>query len=107
MLAYLPPTAPLCMPMLIAMGEASPGDRARVAAWSWVSLVARVAGAIYSNAILRTGKTVKWLEARVRTPSSIRARPGIDALRRVAPEARLAHVVRRLEDDVDERRAGG
>jgi ABC-2 type transport system permease protein len=64
-LAYLPPTAPMCMPTLIQSGS--------VAAWQVVATVvfslaasvvmARVAGAIYSNSILRTGKRIKWVEA--------------------------------------------
>lgn len=64
-LAYLPPTAPLCMPTLIAMGKASPAGVAIAVAGvvGGALVMARLAGAIYSNAILRTGKKVKWLEA--------------------------------------------
>lgn len=64
-LAYLPPTAPMCMPVLINSGS--------VPAWHVVGVVvasiagsvvmARLAGAVYSNSILRTGKRIHWLEA--------------------------------------------
>jgi ABC-2 type transport system permease protein len=56
-LAYLPPTAPMCMPTLL--------DSGGVPAWHVVAVIAatlalsvfmaRVAGAVYSNSILRTG----------------------------------------------------
>ena len=64
-LAYLPPTAPLCMPTLAAMGHASATGIALSAAGTLLGalVMARVAGAVYSNAILRTGKKVKWSEA--------------------------------------------
>lgn len=64
-LAYLPPTAPLCMPTLIAMGKVGPvGVAVAVVGVILGALfMSRLAGAIYSNAILRTGKKVKWMEA--------------------------------------------
>jgi ABC-2 type transport system permease protein len=64
-LAYLPPTAPLCMPTLISLGAVEPWQVALAVAGVLVSaiLMARVAGAIYASAILRTGKRIKWLEA--------------------------------------------
>jgi ABC-2 type transport system permease protein len=64
-LAFLPPTAPLCMPTLIADHAVEPWQVAISVALVMVSAVfmARLAGAIYSNSILRTGKRVKWVEA--------------------------------------------
>jgi ABC-2 type transport system permease protein len=64
-LAYLPPTAPLCMPVLIDAGAVAPWQVALVIVASLAAslLVARVAGAVYSNSILRTGKRIKWVEA--------------------------------------------
>jgi ABC-2 type transport system permease protein len=64
-MAYLPPTAPLCMPTLIANGGVAPWQVAAVVAGLVVSswLMARIAGAVYANSILRTGKRIKWLEA--------------------------------------------
>ena len=64
-LAFLPPTAPLCMPTLISAGAVAPWQVGLtilgVIASAYV--MARVASAIYSSAILRTGKRIKWLEA--------------------------------------------
>ncbi len=64
-LAYLPPTAPLCMPTLIANDAVAPWQVgvsvALLIATSFV--MARVAGAVYANSILRSGKRIKWLEA--------------------------------------------
>lgn len=64
-LAYLPPTAPLCMPTLISLDAAQPWQIAVAVAGVLISavLMARIAGAIYSSAILRTGKRIKWLDA--------------------------------------------
>ncbi|MEY2397596.1 MAG: type transport system permease protein [Actinomycetota bacterium] len=64
-LAYLPPTAPLCMPTLISAGAVQPWQVAASIAGVVLSalVMARVASAIYSSAILRTGKRIKWLEA--------------------------------------------
>ena len=64
-LAFLPPTAPLCMPVLINAGAVAVWQVALVVVVSIAAavLVARVAGAVYSNSILRTGKRIKWMEA--------------------------------------------
>ncbi|MEY2418362.1 MAG: type transport system permease protein [Actinomycetota bacterium] len=64
-LAYLPPTAPMCMPTLIVTGSVQAWQIVLVVVVSLVAslLMARVAGAIYSNSILRTGKRIKWMEA--------------------------------------------
>ena len=64
-LAFLPPTAPLCMPTLIAAGRVEPWQVGLVVLASIVASVfmARIAGAVYASAILRTGKRIKWIEA--------------------------------------------
>lgn len=64
-LAFFPPTAPLCMPTLISLGDVEPWQIAASVLGVALSAVVmgRVAGAIYANAILRTGKRVKWTEA--------------------------------------------
>jgi ABC-2 type transport system permease protein len=64
-LAYFPPTAPLCMPVLMADGVVAGWQIALAAGGVVLSvlLIARVAGAVYANSILRTGKRVKWMEA--------------------------------------------
>mgnify|MGYP001793629775 CR=1 FL=1 len=64
-LAHFPPTTPLCMPTLIAGGGAAPWQIALAVVDVIIAsaLMARVAGAIYSSAILRTGKRIKWSEA--------------------------------------------
>ena len=64
-LAYLPPTAPMCMPTLIQSGSVATWQVVATIAASIAAsvLMARVAGAIYSNSILRTGKRIKWVEA--------------------------------------------
>jgi ABC-2 type transport system permease protein len=63
-LAYLPPTAPFAMPVLVGLGRATWWEFAASAAVSIVStiVVARLAGAIYRRAILRTGRRVKLRE---------------------------------------------
>ena len=64
-LAYVPPTAPLCMPVLIA-NDAVAGWQVALAALGVVGVdpvMARLAGAVYANSILRAGKRMKWLEA--------------------------------------------
>jgi len=63
-LAYLPPTAPFAMPVLVSLGE--------VTWWGFVAsvaisiactvLVARIAASIYRRAILRTGRRVRLAE---------------------------------------------
>jgi len=64
-LAFLPPTAPLCMPTLIAAGRVEAWQVALVVVTSIVASIfmARLAAAVYSSAILRTGKRIKWIEA--------------------------------------------
>lgn len=64
-LAYFPPTTPLCMPVLINAGAVAAWQVALAIVTSVAAsaLVARVAGAVYSNSILRTGKRIKWTEA--------------------------------------------
>lgn len=64
-LAFLPPTAPLCMPTLISLNAVEPWQVGMAALGVAVTgaVVARLAGAIYANAILRTGKRIKWTEA--------------------------------------------
>lgn len=64
-LAFLPPTAPLCMPTLISLEAVAPWQIALTVVGVAASgvVVSMIAGAIYANAILRTGKRVKWLEA--------------------------------------------
>ncbi len=64
-LAYFPPTAPLCMPVLISNGVVSGWQIALSAGGVLISalLMARIASAIYANSILRAGKRVKWLDA--------------------------------------------
>jgi ABC-2 type transport system permease protein len=65
LLAYFPPTAPLCMPTLIANNAAEPWQVGVAIAGVVLSamVMARVASAIYTASILRTGKRIKWLEA--------------------------------------------
>jgi ABC-2 type transport system permease protein len=76
-LAYLPPTAPFAMPVLVAFGTVSWWEFVASAAISIVSTVAlaRLAAGIYRRAILRTGGRVKFREVfpRVRGTSSTRA----------------------------------
>ena len=64
-LAYFPPTAPLCMPVLISDGAVAGWQVALSAGGVILSvmLMARIASAVYANSILRTGKRIKWLEA--------------------------------------------
>ncbi|HUR77349.1 MAG TPA: ABC transporter permease [Acidimicrobiales bacterium] len=64
-LAYLPPTAPMCMPTLINAGAVPAWHVVAVIAASIAAslLLARIAGAVYSNSILRTGKRIHWMEA--------------------------------------------
>jgi len=63
-LAYLPPTAPFAMPVLVAFGTVSWWEFVASAAISIVSTVAlaRLAAGIYRRAILRTGGRVKFRE---------------------------------------------
>jgi ABC-2 type transport system permease protein len=64
-LAFFPPTAVLCMPVLYATGEAAVWAMLLSMAITAVSAyaVARLAAAIYSRSILKAGKRVSWREA--------------------------------------------
>ncbi|MGO9912031.1 MAG: ABC transporter permease [Acidimicrobiales bacterium] len=63
-LAYLPPTAPFAMPVLVAFGAVTWWEFAASAALSIVCTVgvARLAALIYRRAILRTGRRVQLRE---------------------------------------------
>ncbi len=68
-LAYLPPTAPFAMPVLVALGTVSWWQFVASAAISLACTVgvARLAGGIYRRAILHTGGRVKLREVLGRT----------------------------------------
>jgi ABC-2 type transport system permease protein len=63
-LAYLPPTAPFAMPVLVGLGAVSWWEFAASAALSLLCTVgvARIATSIYRRAILRTGRRVRLRE---------------------------------------------
>ena len=63
-LAYLPPTAPFAMPVLVGLGQATWWEFVGAVMISLVSTVwvARFAAGIYRRAILRTGRRVKLRE---------------------------------------------
>lgn len=63
-LAYLPPTAPFAMPVLVGLGTATWREFAASAALSVLCTigVARLAASIYRRAILRTGRRVQLRE---------------------------------------------
>ena len=63
-LAYLPPTAPFEMPVLVGRSDVTWWQFAGSIAISLVATVAlaRLASRIYRRAILRTGRRVKWRE---------------------------------------------
>ncbi|MFZ2057196.1 MAG: ABC transporter permease [Acidimicrobiales bacterium] len=63
-LAYLPPTAPLAMPVLVGLGAVTWWEFAASAAVSIVCTVgmARLASSVYRRAILRTGRRVQLRE---------------------------------------------
>ena len=67
-LAYLPPTAPFAMPVLVGLGAASWWQFAVSAIISVACTVgvARVAASIYRRAILQTGRRVRLREVRAR-----------------------------------------
>ena len=67
-LAFLPPTAPLTMPVLVGLGQVTWwGFMASVALSIGSTVaVARIAGKIYRRAILRTGRRVRWREVLTR-----------------------------------------
>lgn len=64
-LSFLPLTAPISMPVRVAVGAAGPVDVAISVALMLVAIVlmANLAGKIYAGAILRTGKKATWREA--------------------------------------------
>ena len=63
-LAYFPPTAPIAMPVLAAVGGVGPVGVAISVVLTLASavLLMRLAGRIYSRAILRTGRRIKLRE---------------------------------------------
>jgi ABC-2 type transport system permease protein len=71
-LAFFPPTAVLCMPVLHATGDASLVAVLASMAVTVVAAygVARLAAVIYSRSILKTGKRVSWSEALRRAPAT-------------------------------------
>jgi ABC-2 type transport system permease protein len=64
-LSWIPFTAPLAMPARVAVGGAGTPEVLAAMALTLVTTVvlARVAGAVYSGAVLRTGARVRWREA--------------------------------------------
>jgi ABC-2 type transport system permease protein len=67
-LAYLPPTAPFAMPVLVSLGAATWWQFALSAAASLACTagLARLAIAVYRASILRTGSRVSWRELMTR-----------------------------------------
>ncbi len=63
-LAYLPPTAPFAMPVLVALGKVTWVGFAASAVLTIVATIAlaRVAAVVYGRAILRTGRRVRLRE---------------------------------------------
>ena len=68
-LAYLPPTAPFAMPVLVGLGAVSGWEFAASAAVSIACTfgMAKIASSIYRRAILRTGRRVQLRELLSRT----------------------------------------
>jgi len=68
-LAYLPPTAPFAMPVLVGLGAVTWWEFTASTALSLVCTVgvARLAASVYRRAILRTGKRVQLREVVSRT----------------------------------------
>ena len=64
-LAFLPPTAPFAVPVMVGLNQISWVGFAISAAISVVStlVVSRLAARIYRRAVLRTGRAVRWSEA--------------------------------------------
>jgi ABC-2 type transport system permease protein len=64
-MVLFPPFTPLLMPMRIAAGESSPIEiaAALVLMVAFVIVLARVAGGIYSQLLLRRGSRIRWMEA--------------------------------------------
>jgi ABC-2 type transport system permease protein len=69
-LAYVPPTAPFAMPVLISLGQATWWEYLVSVAISLLATVgvARVAGYVYLRAILRTGQRVRLRDIRSGQP---------------------------------------
>lgn len=65
LLSFLPPTAPISMPMRIAAGPVPGWEIALSIAMLLAGTVVaiRVAGIVYNRAILRTGKRITWRQA--------------------------------------------
>jgi ABC-2 type transport system permease protein len=70
-LAYLPPTAPFAMPVLVGLGKVTWWEVAAAATLSVLATVAvaRLAAGIYRRAILRTGQRVRLREVITHTAS--------------------------------------
>jgi ABC-2 type transport system permease protein len=70
LLSFLPPTAPVTMPIRIAIGAAKPWQVAVSLALMVAGIVgvARLASRIYERSILRTGKRLKFRQALRATP---------------------------------------
>jgi ABC-2 type transport system permease protein len=64
-LSFFPPTAPIAMPVRVAVGAAGPFDVAIAGCLMLVAIVAlaNVAARVYAGAILRTGKKATWRQA--------------------------------------------
>jgi ABC-2 type transport system permease protein len=69
-MAYLPPTAPLAMPTLVAVGKAGPLQVvvSVVITLAGSAVLIRAASAVYTRAILRTGRRLKLREV-LRAPA--------------------------------------
>jgi len=74
-LGFLPPTAPVAMPVLYAAGDVPAWQVAVSAVLCAVGTVwmARIAGKIYANSILRTGPRIGFRQAVRETRSAQRA----------------------------------
>ena len=77
-LAYLPPTAPFAMPVLVGLGTVPWWGFVLSVVLSLVATVgvARMAAAIYRRAVLRTGRRVRLRELLPGAPASGTAGPG-------------------------------
>jgi ABC-2 type transport system permease protein len=69
-LAYLPPTAPFAMPVLVALGQVSWWQFTSAVAISLLATIAvsRLAATVYRRAILRTGQRVRLRDVIGRVP---------------------------------------
>jgi ABC-2 type transport system permease protein len=70
-MAYLPPTAPLAMPTLVAVGKAGAAQVviSVLITLAGAALLMRAAGSVYTRAILRTGRKIKLREV-LRAPAA-------------------------------------